>query len=86
MIREVCLIKPDRNSLPLPAEVVGFRDNRVLLMPLGPMDGIKPGSEVQATRTMHKIRWATACWGAYWTAWATRSTASDNRPFLRVTQ
>ncbi len=55
MIGEVCLVKPDRNSPPLPAEVVGFRDNRVLLMPLGSMEGIKPGSEVQATRTVHQI-------------------------------
>jgi flagellum-specific ATP synthase len=55
MIGEVCLVKPDRNRLPLAAEVVGFRDNRVLLMPLGPMDGIKPGSEVVATRSTHQI-------------------------------
>ncbi|MGV8146345.1 MAG: flagellar protein export ATPase FliI [Alkaliphilus sp.] len=31
------------------AEVVGFREKRVLLMPLGEMEGIGPGSKVEAT-------------------------------------
>jgi len=31
------------------AEVVGFRENKVLLMPLGEMSGIGPGDEVRAT-------------------------------------
>ena len=30
-------------------EVVGFKEEQVLLMPLGPMTGIKPGSKVYAT-------------------------------------
>jgi type III secretion protein N (ATPase) len=34
------------NAVPLPAEVVGFRDDRVLLMPLGELEGIGPDSEV----------------------------------------
>ena len=34
------------NAVPLVAEVVGFRDERVLLMPLGESDGIGPDSEV----------------------------------------
>src|SRR5688500_10482747 len=34
------------NSEPLIAEVVGFRDDRVLLMPLGELEGIGPDSEV----------------------------------------
>ncbi|MFP5504053.1 MAG: flagellar protein export ATPase FliI [Candidatus Sericytochromatia bacterium] len=46
---EVCLLYPDRNSQPILAEVVGFRGDRLLLMPLGEMAGIKPGSEVVAT-------------------------------------
>ena len=33
----------------VPAEVVGFREDRLLLMPLGTMEGIKPGSPVVAT-------------------------------------
>jgi flagellum-specific ATP synthase len=46
---EVCLIFSDPHSPPLTAEVVGFRGDRLLLMPLGEMVGIKPGSEVVAT-------------------------------------
>ena len=38
------------------AEVVGFRDNRVLMMPLGSMDGIAPGSRVIATEEPFSVR------------------------------
>lgn len=54
MIGEICEIRSDRQRPPIPAEVVGFQENRVLLMPLGVMEGIKPGSEVVALRkTQH---------------------------------
>ncbi len=50
IIGEICLIYPRSNKLqPLVAEVVGFRENRVLLMPLGDMTGIGPGCEVVAS-------------------------------------
>ena len=55
MIGEICKIYVDRQQHPLLAEVVGFRDSRVLLMPLGMMEGIKPGSEVVATRSTHHV-------------------------------
>ena len=32
---------------PLPAEVVGFRDTRALLMPFGPVEGVAPGAEIR---------------------------------------
>lgn len=41
-----CLIYPRRSDQPIPAEVVGFRDSRILLMPLGEIRGIGPGSEI----------------------------------------
>jgi flagellum-specific ATP synthase len=41
-----CLIFPRRSDQPIPAEVVGFRDSRILLMPLGEIRGIGPGSEI----------------------------------------
>jgi flagellum-specific ATP synthase len=31
----------------LPAEVVGFRDTRALLMPFGPVEGVAPGAEIR---------------------------------------
>ena len=37
------------------AEVVGFRDDRVLLMPLGEVEGIRPGTGVFPTRTSLKV-------------------------------
>lgn len=54
-VGELCEIRhSQRNSPTIKAEVVGFRSNRVLLMPLGEMTGIKAGSEVVATgHTMH---------------------------------
>ena len=43
-----CLIRANKYAKPVYAEVVGFRDNHVLLMPLGQLGGIGPGSIVQA--------------------------------------
>lgn len=48
-IGDVCYIYPSRAVKPIMAEVVGFRDNRVILMPLGDLHAISPGSEVVAT-------------------------------------
>ncbi len=48
-IGELCRIRHDRRSEPVDAEVVGFREGRTLLMPIGPMEGISPGDEVVAT-------------------------------------
>ena len=36
-----------RNAAPLPAEVVGFRETRALLMPFGPVEGVAPGAEIR---------------------------------------
>lgn len=48
-IGEVCDVYPIKPGPPLKGEVVGFKDDRVLLMPLGDMAGIGPGSKVVAT-------------------------------------
>ncbi len=53
-IGEVCMIQRRSGTRgdgerPVPAEVVGFRDNRVLLMPLEELGGLAAGSEVIAT-------------------------------------
>jgi flagellum-specific ATP synthase len=40
----------------VPAEVVGFREDRLLLMPLGAMEGIKPGSAVVASGRQLTVR------------------------------
>ena len=41
----ICSVEVKSGST-IPAEVVGFRNNRVLLMPLGDMRGIEPGSKI----------------------------------------
>lgn len=48
-IGEICRINALRSKKQINAEVVGFKDNKVLLMPLGDMSGIGPGSTVIAT-------------------------------------
>lgn len=48
-VGDVCYIRMNKFSEPTLSEVVGFRDNRILLMPLGSMDGVGPGSIVEAT-------------------------------------
>src|SRR6056297_1568660 len=53
-IGELCHIKNNERSVK--AEVVGFDDNRVLLMPIGKMEGINPGARVIATGEKLKIK------------------------------
>jgi flagellum-specific ATP synthase len=48
-VGEVCRIESARHDGSTLAEVVGFRDHHLLLMPLGEIHGIHPGSEVVAT-------------------------------------
>ena len=60
----------------MPAEVVGFRAGRTLLMPLGEATGIGPGARVSATgRAAARRRSPTTCSAACSTASAARSTA-----------
>ncbi|MCD5410643.1 MAG: flagellar protein export ATPase FliI [Clostridiales bacterium] len=48
-IGEVCKIYTLKSQKIVLSEVVGFKDKKVLLMPLGKMEGIGPGSKVEAT-------------------------------------
>ena len=45
-IGDICDLYPNTFMEPIKAEVVGFRDDHVLLMPLGTMHGIHPGSVI----------------------------------------
>jgi flagellum-specific ATP synthase len=49
-IGENCIIENGSCTDPVRCEVVGFKDDKVLLMPLGEVSGISPGSRVVATR------------------------------------
>ncbi|MED1721722.1 flagellar protein export ATPase FliI [Brevibacillus parabrevis] len=46
---EICHLYPANSKEPIIAEVVGFRENKVLLMPLGELTAIGPGCDVVAT-------------------------------------
>ena len=48
-IGELCRITREVGEAPITAEVVGFRGERVLLMPLGDMRGIGPASRITMT-------------------------------------
>lgn len=45
-VGEMCYIRIPNMAKTIKAEVVGFRDSDVLLMPLGDLEGIGPGNEV----------------------------------------
>ncbi|MCX7841530.1 MAG: flagellar protein export ATPase FliI [Clostridia bacterium] len=54
-IGELCRLYAVKDKKVINAEVVGFRDNKVLLMPLGEMSGIGPGSIVSASGEYLKV-------------------------------
>src|ERR1700756_4314629 len=52
-----------RGGEPLPAEVVGFRETRALLMPFGPVEGVAPGAEIRVMAEGAAVRPTTAWMG-----------------------
>ena len=46
-VGSICEVDVFRGEGRIPAEVVGFREGRVLLMPLGEMRGVEPGSAIR---------------------------------------
>ena len=48
---------------PLPAEVVGFRDAKALLMPFGPVEGVSPGADIKLVADGAAVRPTTAWLG-----------------------
>lgn len=53
-IGDLCRLQSNRGNTSLLAEVVGFRENKVLLMPFGDMNGIGVGSLVMSEGTVLK--------------------------------
>lgn len=51
---EMCYLLPD-SGVPVLSEAVGFKDGRVLLMPYGELDGVAPGTPVEATGRQLKV-------------------------------
>lgn len=54
-IGTLCNIKSNTSDKNILAEVVGFKGNNILLMPLGNMQGIGPGSVVESTDETIKV-------------------------------
>ena len=54
-IGELCYIYPDSRAPGVEAEIVGFRDQVVLLMPFGELHGIQPGSLVEGTGDVLRV-------------------------------
>jgi len=55
-IGDLCYIYNNLNEEPIWAEVVGFRTPKILLMPLGSMEGLQPGAIVVNTGAPMKIK------------------------------
>lgn len=54
---ELCYVKSRHEDIPpIPAEVVGFREGLVLLMPIGEMVGIGPGCEVVSAQKTLRVK------------------------------
>lgn len=62
-IGDLCYVRPRGDSAKIPVEVVGFRDDRILLMPLGDMRGIGPGSVLIPTHRPRMVRVGPALLG-----------------------
>ncbi|BCR06635.1 flagellum-specific ATP synthase FliI [Desulfuromonas versatilis] len=59
----LCELIPKDGAAPVPAEVVGFRDSRALLMPLGELRGLGPGSLIRVLRDRATLRVGDALLG-----------------------
>lgn len=62
-IGDICYIYPHRASKPIEAEVVGFKENKVLLMPLNDISQIGPGCLVVGTGQPLQIKVGSAILG-----------------------
>ncbi len=54
-VGEICIIECGRNEPNVEAEVVGFKENRTLLMPFGNVQNIRPDCRVVATGSQLKV-------------------------------
>src|SRR5947207_3321212 len=62
-VGELCRIQSDRKEAATLAEVVGFRDRHLLLMPLGEIHGLHTGSQVVATGESFRVAVGSALTG-----------------------
>src|SRR5215213_9864080 len=80
-VGELCYVEAGRTRPPVPAEVVGFRDGRTLLMPLGEMEGIAPGRSATASGRQFEVAVGADLQGAPRSTMASPPDALD-RPHI----
>jgi len=54
-VGDVCLVEPEPGGPRIQCEVVGFRGEQILMMPLGEMTGLKAGSLVRGTGSCLRV-------------------------------
>jgi hypothetical protein len=86
-VGDVCRIESARNDGSTLAEVVGFRNNRVLLMPLGEVRGIHQGRSdrlgTPCKCPSEALKGAcSTVWAIRWTAWAPVPSSESARTFF----
>lgn len=62
-VGELCYVYPKDSTVPIQCEVVGFSEDKILLMPLGDIRGIGPGSKIVAKRMRTSVRVGPALLG-----------------------
>lgn len=62
-IGSICRLEPQGGSDAIDAEVVGFRDDRALLMPLGRLHGLTPGTRVHLSDGATDVSVGPGCLG-----------------------
>ena len=55
-VGDVCMVEAGSGEEEVLAEVVGFRENMLLLMPMGELHGVRPGSIVRTAGGAYRIR------------------------------
>lgn len=55
-VGEICNVYPKDSSEAIQCEVVGFSDDKILLMPLGEVRGVGPGSKIVAKRSGASVK------------------------------
>jgi len=62
-VGEICIIRSSYTGKEIYAEIVGFKEDKILLMPLGDMEGISSGDIVESIGENLKVPVSDACLG-----------------------
>ncbi len=83
-VGDICHIETRDQKRKIPAEVVGFRDRKILLMPFGKNQGIEPGCRIiPAGISGPGPGGPRIFWAGSWTAWGIRWTGAGPRPWKK---